>query len=194
MKAKTTIIIGLLLVAVGCRHADSPRQRAYQALDAVVQMYEAGVDSIDADLLAPALSYFQTKGDAVSKGRVWFQSGLISFHHGEYDKAIVSFEKALEQTGISGDRHLEGLVCRAMADTYNRTYNVREDTLYMRRAFQAFDAEEDSLYRAEVALRLVAAYMNSRKWEKADALLQEVLPVCLRNPALDGPGVSINAY
>ena len=194
MKAKSTIIIGLLLVAVGCRYSDSSRQRAYQSLDSVVRMYEAGVDSIDADMLAPALSYFQTKGDTASKGRVWFHSGLISFHHGEYDKAIVSFEKALEQTGISGDRHLEGLVCRAMADTYNRTYNVREDTLYMRRAFQAFDTEEDSLYQAEVALRLVAAYMNSRKWEKADALLQEVLPVCLRNPALYGPGVNINAY
>ena len=195
MKIQTSsFIIGVLLVAMGCSHFDSPKRRAYQSLDAVVRLYEAGVDSIDADMLAPALSYFPNKGDASTKGRLWFHSGLISYHHGAYDKAIVSFEKALEQTRISGDRHLEGLICRAMADTYSRTYNIREDSLYMRRAYLAFDAEEDSLYRVEVALRLAATYMNARKWAKADTLLQEVLPTCLRNPFLLGPGMLVNAF
>ena len=195
MKIQTSsFIIGVLLVAMGCSHFDSPKRRAYQSLDTVVRLYEAGVDSIDADMLAPALSYFPNKGDASTKGRLWFHSGLISYHHGAYDKAIVSFEKALEQTRISGDRHLEGLICRAMADTYSRTYNIREDSLYMRRAYLAFDAEEDSLYRVEVALRLAATYMNARKWGKADTLLQEVLPTCLRNPFLLGPGMLVNAF
>ena len=194
MKNKTSFLFGLLLVAFGCSHPDSPKQRAYQSLDAVIRLYEAGVDSIDIEMLAPALDYFPVKGDASSKGRLWFHSGLISFHHGAYDKAIVSFEKALQQTRISGDRHLEGLICRAMADTYGQTYNIREDTLYMRRALMAFDAEDDSLYRAEVALRLAAAYMNARKWGKADSLLQEVMPTCVRNQALFGPGMIVNAF
>ena len=195
MKIQTSsFIIGALLVTLGCSHFDSPKRRAYQSLDTVIQLYEAGVDSIDADLLAPALSYFPNKGDASTKGRLWFHSGLISYHHGAYDKAIVSFEKALEQTRISGDRHLEGLICRAMADTYSRTYNIREDSSYMRRAYLAFDAEEDSLYRVEVALRLAATYMNARKWAKADTLLKEVLPLCSRNPFLLGPGMLVNAF
>ena len=195
MKTKASIIIGLLLVAVvGCRYFDSSRQKACQALDEVVRLYEAGVDSVDAGLLAPALDYIPSKGDASSKGRLWFHLGWISYQNGEYDKAIVSFEKALEQTRISGDRHLEGLVCRAMADIYNRTYNVREDTLYLRQAWQAFDAEADSLYQSEVALRLVAAYMNARKWAQADTLLQEVIPVCVRNPALYGLGMNLYAF
>ena len=193
MKIKTSLIIGLLLVAVGCGRSDSLKQKAYQSLDAVVRLYEAGVDSIDADMLAPALAYFPTKGDAATKGRLGYQWGLITYHQGAYDQAIVSFEKALQQTRISGDRHLEGLVCRAMADTYNRTYNIREDTLYMRKAWMAFDADEDSLYRAEVALRLVAAYMNAKEWGKADTLLQEVIPFCVRNPLLFGPGMNIHA-
>ena len=194
MGNRKSFIISLLLIAISCSNPDSAKLKAYRALDEVVRLYEAGVDSIDAEMLAPALDYFPTKGDAASIGRLWFQWGLISYHHGAYDKAIVSFERALQQTRISGDRHLEGLVCRAMADTYSRTYNIREDTLYLRRSLQAFVAEEDSLYRAEVALRLAAAYMNARKWAKADTLLQEVLPICLRNPALFGPGMNVNAF
>ena len=145
MKFRIPILSLLLLTVVCCGGRESARRRAYHALDTVIRLYEAGADSIDAELLAPALAYFPSKGDASTRGRLWFHWGLISFDRGEYDQAIVSYEKALQQTRISGDRHLEGLVCRAIADTYNRTYNIREDTLYMRKAWQAFDAAEDSL-------------------------------------------------
>ena len=182
----------LLLAAAGCNYS-TPRQKAYRSLDTVVRLYESGVDTIDAEMLAPALAYFPSKGDAETKGRLWYQWGLIVYHQGELDKAIVSFEKALQEARTAGNRHLEGLVCRSMADTYNRTFNIREDTLYMRQAWLAFDAPEDSLYRAETALRLAGAYMNARQWDKADALLQEVLPVCSRNPVLLGPGMSVYA-
>ena len=194
MKFRIPILSLLLLTVVCCGGRESARRRAYHALDTVIRLYEAGADSIDAELLAPALAYFPSKGDASTRGRLWFHWGLISFDRGEYDQAIVSYEKALQQTRISGDRHLEGLVCRAIADTYNRTYNIREDTLYMRKAWQAFDAAEDSLYRAEVALRLAAAHMNAREWDKADALLQEALPVCSRNRILLGLGLNVHSF
>ena len=182
----------LLLAVVGCGY-DSPKRKAYRSLETVVRLYESGVDTIDAELLAPALAYFPTKGDAATKGRLWYQSGMISYCQGELDKAIVSFEKALEQTHISGDRHLEGLVCRIMADTYNKTYNIREDTVYMRKAWLAFDAPEDSLYRAETALRLVGAYVNAREWHKADTLMKQVLPICSRNQVLMGAFMNVYA-
>ena len=193
MRFYQTVMTALLLLgAVGCGH-DSRRQRAYESLDAVVRLYEAGVDTIDAELLAPALSYFPSHGDAATKGRLWYQWGLITYYQGELDKAVVSFEKALQQTRISGDRHLEGLICRAMADTYNKTFNTREDTVYLQRAWQAFDAPGDSLYRAETALRLAGAFMNAKKWDQADTLLQQVLPICARNRVLLGPGMSVYA-
>ena len=193
MKAKIPFFCCLLLVLVCCQRRDSLKRRAYESLDTVVRLYEAGADTIDADLLAPALAYFPSKGDAATNARLWYQWGLITYYRGEYDQAIVSFERALLHARAVGNRHLEGLICRAMADMYNRTYNIREDTVYMRKAWQAFDAEEDSLYRAETALRLVGAYMNARQWDKADRLLQEVLPVCLRNGALVGHGMNVYA-
>ena len=193
MKAKIPFFCCLLLVLVCCQRRDSLKRRAYESLDTVVRLYEAGADTIEADLLAPALAYFPSKGDAATNARLWYQWGLITYYRGEYDQAIVSFERALLHARAVGNRHLEGLICRAMADMYNRTYNIREDTVYMRKAWQAFDAEEDSLYRAETALRLVGAYMNARQWDKADRLLQEVLPVCLRNGALVGHGMNVYA-
>ena len=193
MRSFRSILLALLLLAAGACGYDSPKKKAYRSLEEVIRLYQAGVDTIDAEMLAPALAYFPSKGDAATKGRLWYQWGLITIYQGELDKAIVSFEKALEQTRLSGDRHLEGLVCRAMADTYNRTFNIREDTVYLRKAWLAFDAPEDSLYRAETALRLVGAYMNAREWDQAGALLQGVLPVCTRNRILLGPAMNIYA-
>ena len=193
MKIRKPFIIGMALCAVACTYQDSMRQKAYQSLETVVRLYEMGEDSVDMDMLAPALAYIPKKGDASAKGRLWFQSGFISYNHGEYDKAIVAFEKALQQTRLSGDRHLEGLVCRVMADTYNRTYNIREDTIYLRRALLAFSNEEDSLYRAETALRLAAAYINSRNYTKAEPLFEQVLPIAERNRVLYGTCMSVYA-
>lgn len=193
MKSRIHILFFLLFCVVGCGGRPATKREAYESLDTVIRLYEAGADSIDAELLAPALAYFPSKGDAATKGKLWYHWGLIACQRGEYDKAVVSFERALQQAQQSGDRRFAGMVCRVMADTYNFTYNIREDTVYLRKAWEAFDAEADSLYRAEVALRLAAAYMNAREWTKAEGLLQECLPVCDRNGALFGIGKSIYA-
>lgn len=193
MKERILLAVCLLLTAAACSRHDSLRQRAIRSLDTVVRLYEAGCDSIDAELLAPALAYFPEKGDAATKGRLWYQWGYISYCNRDYDKAIVSFEKGLEQTRISGDHHLEGLICRAMADTYNRTFNTREDTAYLRRAWVAFGEEGDTLYQAETALRLAAAFMNDREWEKAGVLLDQVVPVASRHRELYGTCMNVQA-
>lgn len=193
MRNHSLLIICLSLCVATCSNPNSLRRKAYQSLDEIVSLYESGVDTIDAELLAPALAYIPSKGDAASKGRLWFQMGYDAFYRREYDKAIVYSEKALEQTRLSGDRHLEGLICRVMADTYNQTYNIREDTVYLKRAWQAFDAPQDSLYRAETALRLAAAYVNGGEWKQAETLLEEILPISQRNRGLLGPCMSIYA-
>lgn len=193
MRNRIPIFLCQLLCLVCCGPRRTMKQKAYQSLETVIRQYESGADSMDAELLAPALSYFPRKGDAAARGRLWYRWGLITYCREEYDQAIVSFEKALQQSRISGDRHLEGLVWRAMADTYHQTANIREDTIHLRKAWWAFDAAEDSLYRTEVALRLAGAYMNARKWAQAEGLLQEILPICIRNQALYGLGMAVTA-
>ena len=100
MKCIKRLFIICLFLAASCGRRESLRQRAYHSLDTVTRLYEAGNDSIDAELLAPALAYFPEKGDASTKGRLWYQWGYLSMTHGNYDKAIVAFERGLEQTRI----------------------------------------------------------------------------------------------
>ena len=193
MKSRIHFLFFLFFCLTSCGGRPATKREAYESLETVIRQYEMGVDSIDADLLAPALAYFPSKGDAATKARLWYHWGLITYRRGENDKAVVSFERALQQAQLAGDRHLEGMICRAMADTYNLTYNIREDTIHLRKAWEAFDAETDSLYRAEVALRLAVAYMNARKWAKAGALLQQCLPVCNQSSVLYGIGKTVYA-
>ena len=86
MKHIKTFFIVCLFLAVSCGHRESLRQRAYHSLDTVTRLYEAGNDSIDAELLAPALAYFPEKGDASTKGKLWYQWGYILLTHENYDK------------------------------------------------------------------------------------------------------------
>lgn len=179
-----------LVCCIACRTLE---QKVDPSLETVLWPTGQDTDSLDEEWLASALSCLPAKEDASAQGRLWYHWGLIAYCREAYDQAIVSFEKALRQAWMAGDRHLEGLVWRAMADTYHQTYNIREDTVYLRRALRAFDAAEDSLLRTEAALRLAGACMKAREWTRAEGLLQEFLPVCVRNPPLYGLGMAVAA-
>ena len=67
MKSRIHILFFLLFCVVGCGGRPATKREAYESLDTVIRLYEAGADSIDAELLAPALAYFPSKGDAATK-------------------------------------------------------------------------------------------------------------------------------
>jgi len=173
----TKILLPLLaaLLLSGCTFGVESREKAMEALAYAAKLERSGYDMVDESILEPALSYIPEKGDAVSKADLWYLLGRIQFNREGYAQAMVSFEKALHEVEAAGDRHREGLVCRAMADTYNRTYNVREDSLYLLRALSAFEAEGDSLFALEVRLRLAIAYYNAHEWDKARSCYSRVI-------------------
>ena len=102
MKSRIPVLVCLLLSVVCCGGRHSAERKAYASLDTVIRLYEAGADSIDAELLAPALSYFPSRGDAATKGKLWYQWGMINYRRGEYDKAVVSLRLSAE--GLGGFR------------------------------------------------------------------------------------------
>ena len=67
MKARIPLSFCLLVFAVCCGGRNSTKQEAYESLDTVIRLYESGVDTIDAELLAPAMDYFPTKGTLPQK-------------------------------------------------------------------------------------------------------------------------------
>ena len=105
----------------------------------------------------------------------WLEAGKAHFSREEYGEAVVSFEKAGRLASEQGNLHQEGLAWRWMADTYNRTFNAREDSLYLLRALGAFEEAGDSPHAAETVLRLATAFYNDRKWDKAGRCFHRIL-------------------
>lgn len=154
------------------------------ALEETAALDRSGVDITDPDCLEPALSYIPRYGSDGQKMMLWYYLGRIQFNRGELGEAAVSFEKAEEMAANVGNPHYEGLINRAMAAVFNRTMNVREDSLHLRRAVEAFDAAGDTLHAAEAGLRLAVAYYNDRNWDKAYAQFMRVRPMALKNEML----------
>ena len=134
----------------------------------------------------------QPQGEGLSSGHEpgpseverLYRLGRSQFEEGSYSAAIVTFEKAAEMAGNQQDRHYEGLLFRAMADTYNRTYNAREDSLYLLKALNSFTASGDSAHVLETKLRLAAAFCNDKRWDKARTLFKEIEPAVDPFPVL----------
>lgn len=172
--------LALLLAAsslAGCASADSTLSRkARTALEAVMAAELSGEDLSDPALLAPALSYFPKNGSREDRMNLYYQLGRIRFNCGDYGDAVLAFEKARVEAEAEGNLHLVGLSCRGIADCYNRTYNTREDTLYLALALSAFEASGDSLHRMETLFRTAQAYYNAFEWEKADSCFQRARP------------------
>ena len=46
------------------------KRKAYASLETVCELYASGANSIDPELLAPALAYLPSKGDPSTKGKL----------------------------------------------------------------------------------------------------------------------------
>lgn len=168
----------------GCQPFDKERQEAAAALEKTAALDRSGMDLMDPEILQPALSFFPSHGNEDERMRLWYYLGRIQFNRGEYVDAAVSFEMADEWAVKTGNLHFEGLINRSMASVFNRTLNVREDSLHLLRAIEAFEAAGDSLYAAEAGLRLAAAYYNDKKWSKAREQFGKVRPSAMQNEQL----------
>lgn len=154
------------------------------ALEETAALDRSGVDLTDLDCLKPAMSYIPQHGNDEQKMLLWYYLGRIQFNRGELAEAAVSFERAEDWSAGVGDPHYVGLINRSMASVFNRTLNVREDSLHLRKAVTAFREAGDTLHAAEAGLRLAVAYNNDRKWDKAYEQFMQVLPYAMKNEVL----------
>ena len=181
-------VVGSLLLWIflftGCASPGGGRQEALSALEKTAELDRSGVNIVDPDILAPALSYIPSHGNDEEKMMLWYYLGRIQFNQGALVDAAVSFERAGEWAEKAGNQHFVGLVNRSMAGIFNWTMNVREDSLHLRRAVNAFDAAGDTLHSAEAGLRLAVAYYNDRKWDKAYAQFMKIRPSAMKNEML----------
>ena len=130
-------VVGSLLLWIflftGCASPGGGRQEALSALEKTSELDRSGVNIVDPDILAPALSYIPSHGNDEEKMMLWYYLGRIQFNQGALVDAAVSFERAGEWAEKAGNQHFVGLVNRSMAGIFNWTMNVREASLHLRR-------------------------------------------------------------
>ena len=179
--SKSILLLSCLIV--GCRPFQG-REEALSSLEETAALERSGVDVTDLDILKPALSYIPQYGEDGQKMMLWYYLGRIQYNRDELVDAAVSFERAEELAKRVGNPHFEGLINRSLAGVFNRTMNVREDSLHLRKAVNAFLVAGDTMHAAEAGLRLAAAYYNDRIWDKAHAQFMRVRTDVMKNDQL----------
>ena len=179
--SKSILLLSCLIV--GCRPFQG-REEALSSLEETAALERSGVDVTDLDILKPALSYIPQYGEDGQKMMLWYYLGRIQYNRDELVDAAVSFERAEELAKRVGNPHFEGLINRSLAGVFNRTMNVREDSLHLRKAVNAFLVAGDTMHAAEAGLRLAAAYYNDRVWDKAHAQFMRVRTDVMKNDQL----------
>ena len=176
MKLLNLWLIGpVFLLLTACNHHKDIRESACASLEQAIALERAGVDTTDLSILQPALDFFPKEGDGRQRLLLWYHLGRIRFNRGEYGEASVCFRKAAAEACAAGDPLYEGKSYRALADVYNRTWNVREDSLCLLRAFDAFERAGDTLSVMETRIRLAGAYYNDKQWDKASQQYRQAL-------------------
>lgn len=156
-----------LFLLTACAFHGEDREAARKSLELAVSLEQAGIDTTDVSILQPARDYYPQKGNTRERMLLWYHLGRIEFNRGEYGEASVSFRKAAGESVAAGDPRCEGMAYRGLADVYNRTWNAREDSLYLLRACDAFLRARDSLSLTETRIRLAGAFYNDCQWDKA---------------------------
>ena len=146
------------VLMIACEGHGEERNAARRSLALAVSLEQAGIDTSDLSILQPAWDYYPRHGNLRERMLLWYHLGRVRFNREEYGDASVCFRMAMEAAAAADDPLYEGRSLHAMADVYNRTFNVRDDSLYLQRAYDAFRRAGDSLSMERIRLRLAGCY------------------------------------
>ena len=138
---------------------------------------------MDEASLAKAVEYFDKRGPSQKKAEAWRYLGRVQYNAGHYNKAIVSFTKALESLQDDYDR---GLIYRDMAHTYNASFNNLEELACLKKAGEIFEEKikekgTDNIGRSliedylDVQLETGKAFYNLEDYAQSEKIFKNVL-------------------
>lgn len=138
---------------------------------------------MDEASLAKAAEYFDRHGPSQKKAEAWRYLGRVQYNAGHYNKAIVSFTKALES---HEDDYYRALIYRDMAHTYNASFNNLEEVACLKKAAGIFEKEikekgadniENSLIKDYLNIQLETgkAFYNLEDYAQSEKIFKNVL-------------------
>ena len=129
-------------------------------------------DTADTRVIQPAIDWYERHGTPEERLKAYLYLGAEQYNAALYDQAIVSFEKADEQSPHIEDQNLLGILYSRMAETYTRSFQYAIADKFIDKSISCFQKAQrkdqenlERLIKAQNQIRLM-------EWEKADSCLQ----------------------
>ena len=153
----------------------STKQEAKYAL-LLSQAYDKNYIDLTTDsLINIAVDYYKKHGPLEDRMKAWFYLGRVQSNAGDYSKAILSFNRAIDLATQLNNYYYCGMASRNMANLYNLTYNQTESLKWTEKSVEYFDAAGKESHKEYALLSLAIAYLNSGETETCEQLLIDIM-------------------
>ena len=125
------------------------------------------IDTTDLSIIQPAVDFYSKHGNPVEKMKAYFYQGCFQSNRGEDDRAMLSYQLALEDSSKVSDDHYKELVNSAISDIFSRNYNVEQELAYTKEALKYGRLAKDSVGIWAITGHLASSYANCRRWKDA---------------------------
>lgn len=124
-------------------------------------------------LTSIAVEYYSTKRRPHEQARAYYQHGLVLQLQDRMPEAILAFTSAEEALESAPDRHLEGVLYRAMGDVYRARYCYTNSYDAYTKAYECFDDLNLPYHRYYTKYNMGQVALKMHNYEEAEALLIE---------------------
>jgi tetratricopeptide (TPR) repeat protein len=126
-------------------------------------------------LIKVAVDYYSARTDQRRRMMANYYQGLVLNNSGEYTAAIVALEKAEKDALNLGDHLYSGLIYRNKGDIFNKTNNDQAVLSCFLEAIRHFKELDNPDYAEFAELSLAVCYINSKDYDAAKIILQNIL-------------------
>jgi len=135
------------------------------------------IDLCSDSLISFAVDYYsERRGNDRQRMLAWYYDGIVKKNAGEYERAVVSFEKAERIAEKAGDDYHVGLVNQNKAVVFNARNNIIEAITFAKKAIDAFDRAGKPLYSIYSKLTLARLYTTNKDYSLAENVLDSIEP------------------
>ena len=135
------------------------------------------IDTTDLSIIQPAVDFYSKHGNPVEKMKAYFYQGCFQSNRGEDDRAMLSYQLALEDSSKVSDDHYKELVNSAISDIFSRNYSVEQELAYTKEALKYGRLAKDSIGIWAITGHLASSYANCRRWEDAARTYNEYFEI-----------------
>lgn len=161
------------LEKIDTSYLSTPGLRARYALLHSMALDKNYIDVDDTDIIEPAVTYYESSSDDVSKSLAFYYQGRIFYNGNRIPESILAYRKSLAFADRDDDYRM-GLIYSAMADSYNLAFDDEDELIYSKLALDSFGSYGERSYIDMARFRVARAAHNNGLYELADSLYSSI--------------------